>query len=262
MDMSQAAATGVFGFWGVFSFSFLVALTGALAPGPLLTYTIVQTAKTETRGYLTGVWVIFGHALLETIVIILIISGFSFLITDPRVVRGISLAGGGVLIFFGAGILRDVYTKKIQAPFFRDPETQETSHPNQTQELQKTDDSSSAFQDNRGSGITGTMKEKLDNPVLGGIFISMSNPYWWVWWATIGLAFMVQFDISYKNYGKLLAFFLGHEAGDLAWYFLVSLFTFFGLRHINKKIYLGILSVCGLFMIGFGIYLAASPPGG
>jgi hypothetical protein len=31
----------------------------------------------------------------------------------------------------------------------------------------------------------------LDNPIIGGIVVSMSNPYLWVWWATIGFAFMV-----------------------------------------------------------------------
>jgi threonine/homoserine/homoserine lactone efflux protein len=46
----------------IFSFSFLVALTGAMAPGPLLTYTIIKSAKTAKRGYLMGIWIIAGHA--------------------------------------------------------------------------------------------------------------------------------------------------------------------------------------------------------
>ncbi|HEB11622.1 MAG TPA: lysine transporter LysE, partial [Spirochaetales bacterium] len=32
--------------WLIFSFSFVVALSGALVPGPLLTYTILKTMQT------------------------------------------------------------------------------------------------------------------------------------------------------------------------------------------------------------------------
>jgi threonine/homoserine/homoserine lactone efflux protein len=45
--MDQSAAT----LWIVFSMSFLVALTGALSPGPLLSYTIIQSAS-RPAGYL------------------------------------------------------------------------------------------------------------------------------------------------------------------------------------------------------------------
>jgi len=87
----------------------------------------------------------------------------------------------------------------------------------------------------------------------------MSNPYWWVWWATIGLAFIVQFEISFKQWPRLLAFFLGHEAGDLIWYLMVSTLTFFGIRRLNRKAFYGILILCAAFMIFFGLYLGLSP---
>ena len=70
---------------------------------------------------------------------------------------------------------------------------------------------------------------------------------------------MIQFDISFKQWPKLLAFFIGHEAGDLAWYLFVSILSFFGPRYLNKKIYYGILVCCGIFMILFGIYMGVSP---
>jgi hypothetical protein len=99
----------------------------------------------------------------------------------------------------------------------------------------------------------------LDNPIIGGIVVSMSNPYLWVWWATIGFAFMIQFNVSFKEWSRLLAFFVGHEAGDLAWYLFVSILSFFGLRYFNKKVYCGILVCCGIFMILFGLYMGISP---
>ena len=218
----------------IFSFSFLVALTGAMAPGPLLTYTIIKSVKTRKRGYLMGLWIIIGHAFLEMGIIILLLLGFSFILKNIIVVRIIGVAGGLILVFFGASIIRDVYRGNIPTGFLH----------------------SSIPED---ENATNYKSKGLENPIVGGIMISMSNPYWWIWWATIGLAFMIQFDISFRNWTKLLAFFLGHEAGDLVWYLIVSTLAFFGIRYLNKKAYYGILVFCALFMIMFGIYLGISP---
>ena len=218
----------------IFSFSFLVALTGAMAPGPLLTYTIIKSAKTAKRGYLMGIWIIAGHALLEMGIIIFLLLGFSFVLKNIFVVRAIGIVGGLILVYFGGSILRDLYLGKISVSFL-------TSDIGQN--------NSSSGNENRG----------FENPVAGGIMISMSNPYWWIWWATIGFAFIAQFEISFREWPKLVAFFLGHEAGDLIWYLTVSFLAFFGLRRLNKKVYYGILAFCGVFMIFFGIYLGISP---
>jgi threonine/homoserine/homoserine lactone efflux protein len=221
-------------FWIVFSFSFLVALTGAMAPGPLLTYTIIQSVKTDRRGYLMGVWVIIGHALLEMGIVIFLLLGFSFVLKNMLMVRIIGTIGGIILAWFGAGIIRNVYTGNISNCFL-----ESSDQPEQNPVEVK--------------------RKWLDNPVFGGVLVSMSNPYWWVWWATIGFAFMIQFDISFQNWSRLIAFFAGHEAGDLVWYLIVSVLAFFGIRNLNKKTYYGILVCCGIFMILFGLYLGVSP---
>ena len=221
-------------FWVIFSFSFLVALTGAMTPGPLFTYTIIKSIKASKRGYLMGLWVIAGHAVIEMAIIIFLLLGFSFILENILIVRIIGLLGGVILVYFGISILRDVYCGNISTSFLNSSEKQ-----NQRADLFT----------NKG----------LENPIFGGMIVSMSNPYWWVWWATIGLAFMVQFNVSFKQWPCLLAFFLGHEAGDLFWYLIVSFLTFFGLRHLNKRVYYGVLICCGAFMILFGIYLGSSP---
>jgi len=175
-------------FWAIFSFSFLVALTGAMAPGPLLTYTIIKSAKTRTRGYLVGFWVITGHALLEMLIIALLLLGFSFVLQNRVVVRFIGVTGGLLLLWFGGAILRDVFRGRIPTDFLRTAGAQEA--PGQ-----------SPAGPAPAPGARG-----LENPVLGGAMVSMANPYWWVWWATIGFAFMVQFGISFREWPRLLAF--------------------------------------------------------
>ena len=229
MDFNLFSTLGM-----IFSFSFLVALTGAMSPGPLLTYTIIKSVKAKKRGYLMGLWIIIGHALLEMVIIIFLLLGFSFVLQNIIVVRSIGVIGGLILIGFGASIIRDVYRCSVSTS---------SLVPAQSSEEKPT-----------------IPKQKgLGNPVIGWIVVSMTNPYWWVWWATIGFAFILQFDISFRQWSKLIAFFLGHEAGDLIWYLLVSTLAFLGLRHLNKKVYYGILVICGIFMILFGIYMGISP---
>ncbi len=217
----------------LFLFSFLVALTGAMAPGPLLTYTIIKTARQNTNGWLTGFWVISGHAVIEMAIVLFLLTGFSYIFQHAVVVRIIGILGGLVLVCFGAFLIRDLKNEKIRYDFFDQDLNDDT--------------------DNQNSG------EVIGKTIVGGALISMANPYWWVWWATIGSAFMIQYQVDFKNYNNVIAFFTGHIAGDLFWYLIVSILIFFGIKHINQRTYYGLLAVCGVFMIGFGFYLGGKP---
>ncbi|MCK4467466.1 MAG: LysE family transporter, partial [Desulfobacterales bacterium] len=103
--------------WVVFSFSFLVALTGAMAPGPLLTYTIIKSVQSGRRGYLMGLWIITGHAILEMAIIIFLLFGFSFVLQNVVVVRTIGIAGGDLLVYCGLSIIRNVHKNNIPTYF-------------------------------------------------------------------------------------------------------------------------------------------------
>jgi len=234
IDMVNELTRVVYTFWVIFSFSFLVALTGAMSPGPLLTYTIIKSAQANTRGYLMGLWIITGHAIIEAVIIVCLLLGFSFMFKNILVVRTIGILGGVILFYFGASIVRNVYRGSPSISFLNSP-------------------------DGKNQRLPASGNRALENPVLGGMMVSMSNPYWWIWWVTIGLAFITQFDISFRNWLNLAAFFLGHEAGDIVWYLIVSILSFFGLRYMNMRAYHGILIFCGIFMILFGIYLGISP---
>jgi threonine/homoserine/homoserine lactone efflux protein len=86
----------------------------------------------------------------------------------------------------------------------------------------------------------------------------MSNPYWWIWWATVGFAFLLQYDVSLQTPLPLAAFFLGHEAGDLVWYFAVSAAVHFGKRWLTQRLYRILLGICGAAIVGFGLFLGIS----
>ena len=104
----------------------------------------------------------------------------------------------------------------------------------------------------------GSLVSRL-NPVVAGALVSMGNPYWWIWWVTIGSAFLLRFDITLTRWQALAAFFIGHELGDLGWYSSVSVVLHLGRQSIPRGVTTGLLALCGAAIIGFGIYLGISP---
>ncbi len=207
-----------------------MALSGALVPGPLLTYTIMKTLQTGKKGSMVGALVIGGHAVLETVLVILLLAGFASLLQNDLTIRIIGTIGGAVLAYLGGRLIFDLFKGRVENVFL-----------------------------NKQAGHRTGTERRLPHAFVGGIIISMSNPYWWIWWASIGLAFMVQYDISFRNPAGLISFMAGHEAGDLAVYWLVSLVVALGRRKINEKTYRIVLFICALVMTGFGVYLGLRP---
>jgi len=223
-------------------FSFLIALTGAISPGPLLTYTVYKSLQSE-RSYLVGIFICIGHAILELVLIIIILVGFGPFISNKNVIIVIGLLGGTILVFFGLSILNDLKSSKIDFSFLT-ASGNETGDPVTSVHSEET---------------TGAAEHFSRHPVIGGVLISMSNPYWWMWWAIIGLNFMTQFSVTLSNQPAFWAFFLGHELGDILWYVPVATALGFTHKFMTKKVYTGILVACSVFMIVFGLYLAITP---
>src|SRR5271157_3944457 len=93
--------------WMIFSLSFLLSLSGALMPGPLLTYTIVRTLRTADRGWLTGARVIAGHAALEGVLTCGLVLGVVGFLRAPAAAKIIGVAGAVLLLYMGFGLLRE-----------------------------------------------------------------------------------------------------------------------------------------------------------
>lgn len=92
--------------FGLLSLGFLVGLSGAAIPGPLLAFTVYDSTK---KGKITGHLVIFGHVAWEFVVILIILFGFGWIILRGQVlVYGL---GGPVLILMGLGMLRSRLSK-------------------------------------------------------------------------------------------------------------------------------------------------------
>ena len=90
---------------------FTVGLSGALIPGPLLVYTINESLR---RGRWTGLKVIFGHAIVEVIVIAFLALGLAAVISSKIFTSTVSVLGGLMLVLMGA---RSLLAREAAAPY-------------------------------------------------------------------------------------------------------------------------------------------------
>lgn len=205
-DLSAALSLG--------ASAFVVALSGAMAPGPFLTVTI---SRTLTRGRLSAALMLVGHALLEGALLVGFAFGLQSVLRDSHVTKVIALIGGAILLWMGWRLLRD----SVRGP---------------------------------AAGPEAAPVESRFGPVLQGITVSLSNPYWTLWWATIGVK-LASDGLAIGPLG-ILAFFIGHELGDVAWYGIVIAAVSRGRSSLTGTPYRLVLGACALFLLYLGAAFA------
>ena len=87
--------------------------------------------------------------------------------------------------------------------------------------------------------------------VPAGALVSVSNPYWVLWWASIGAAYMS--ESLEEGAAGVASFFTAHILSDFAWLTLVAFVLATGRRLISRRLYRGILAACGLFLVVLGV---------
>ncbi len=108
----------------------------------------------------------------------------------------------------------------------------------------------------RGASLSGPVTRTVSNPYVAGLVTSVANPYFWIWWLTIGSAMV----IAGLAGGLLLAgvFMVGHWCADLGWLTLVSAGISQGRSILSDTSYRRIMGACGVFLILFGAYYLSS----
>lgn len=203
----------------IFLRSLIIGYSGAMMPGSLLTYTINKSIK---HGAKSGLLISIGHAILELILVVILFLGVGKYLGTAAAQTVIGLIGGAVLIFFGYGMLRDVYMNKMNI------------------------------------SVEETIGSRQGSMVVEGAIISASNPYFIFWWAAVGLGLIVE---AYNALGimGIVLFYLGHISSDITWYSFLSLLISKTRKFMNLTAYRITIGILGLFLIGFGIkFLYAS----
>jgi len=177
----------------------------------------VTISDSLRKGSIAGPLVVSGHIITEMMLIILIISGLRWLIESPMIALIIGILGGSVLIFMGLKLFKT--NPKLY-------------------ELDK------ELKSNHSS-------------IADGIITSLSNPYFFIWWATIGFAFMFK-GLEIAGLFGLIGFLLGHWSADISWYSMISFFTSKGSQIMNRHSYTLIMKICGVFLVTLGLYFITS----
>ncbi|AGK99985.1 LysE family transporter [Desulfoscipio gibsoniae] len=207
----------------IFVTALVVGFSGAIMPGPLLTVTIGESIR---RGFIAGPLLMVGHALLEILLVLLLVWGVADLLLEKQVQTVIAVVGGSFLIYMGWTMYRDARRGRVS--------------------LQLASDDEDAAGERVGNG-----RFRL-HPVPAGVLVSLSNPYWSLWWATVGLVYIT--TSMAQGTAGLLAFMSGHLLSDFIWYGLVSGAVAGGRRFLNQQLYRGVIAFCGAFLAGLGGY--------
>jgi threonine/homoserine/homoserine lactone efflux protein len=96
------------------------------------------------------------------------------------------------------------------------------------------------------------IKEKMErrSPIAAGVFLSLGNPYFIIWWATVGSALIMRSaDFGVFWFG---VFAIVHWLCDFLWLYFLSLLSYKGGSFFGKKFQEGVFLICGVFLFFLG----------
>jgi len=104
----------------------------------------------------------------------------------------------------------------------------------------------------REASLTASSAGTVPNPYMAGLLTSAANPYFWIWWLSVGSAMV----IAGLEGGLVLAgiFMIGHWCADTGWYTFVSTGVSRGRTILSDHTYHRIMAACGVFLVLFGLY--------
>ncbi len=219
-------------FLGLLAVAFGLGLSGALMPGPLTTISFAESAK---RGWLASVVVVTGHGIAETVMVVALALGLSQLLKLTVVMSAIGIVGGAFLIWMGAGMLRSVRDGSV------------------LRELAAATRAPGAGRRVGAAVATETRANVLSlGLITTGALVSISNPYWLMWWATAGSKQLT--DALVLGALGPVVFLIGHVLSDFGWNGLLAVAADSGRRFLNDRIYSGIIAVCAVFVAVVGVW--------
>ncbi len=109
----------------------------------------------------------------------------------------------------------------------------------------------------RSASLSAAPDQATASPYMAGLLTSAANPYFWIWWLSVGSALLIS---SFEG-GLLLAavFMLGHWSADVGWYTFISTGVSKGRTILPDTAYRHIMAACGAFLLLFGLYYLSGP---
>ena len=172
-------------------------------------------SESSRHGFVTGPLMIAGHAVLELALVIAFLLGLAPFFQQPVAFVATALIGSVILFWMAFGMFRSLPSLRLSW---------------------------------EGD------KKRRNHPMISGILMSVANPYWIIWWATIGLGYIL-YSWRFGFWG-IASFFVGHILADLIWYSLIAAAVAGGRHFLTNRLYRGLIAVCAVFLIVFAGYFA------
>jgi len=181
--------------------------------------TVVVVGK-GARSPRAGALIALGHGAVEFPLMVLIALGLGQFFQHQAFAATVGLAGGAVLLWMGIGLLLSL---------------------------------------RRAGAEAGPERMREASPFMAGVLMTGGNPYFIVWWATVGATLVFRA----WGYGlwQFVVFAVIHWSLDLVWYFLLSSASFKGTKLLGDRFLKGISLVSGLLLLYFGVRFVADALG-
>ncbi len=104
------------------------------------------------------------------------------------------------------------------------------------------------FRGLRSGAVAGSSDSR--SPVAAGVVLTAANPYFIIWWATIGAAMAMQ--AAGFGAAGFVVFMLAHWACDLGWSWFLSALSFKGGRFFGRAFQKAVFAASGAALLFFG----------
>ncbi len=191
----------------------VVTASGALAPGPLFFVNLAHGTKSGAKG---GLAFSIGHTLVEFSIVVLLALTLSTVVKEQAttVQSIVGIIGGAFLLGFGL----------LQIRRFVLPQTEAVARD------------------------TGPSR----NPVLLGSVFTGLNPYFLIWWLTVGFK-LVSDSMNFASWLGVILMYMAHVWMDYVWLTGTAYLAKRGRNLVGSHAYRLAMVAFGVVLVGFGV---------
>jgi threonine/homoserine/homoserine lactone efflux protein len=202
-------------------FGFIATIVVVTASGALAPgpLFLVNIVHGTRSGAKGGVAFSIGHSIIEFSLVVLLACGLLVVIEEPAVKSIIGIIGGTFLLAFGVLQIHQFLISK--------------------------------------SDVFVEKSISLRNPLLLGLFFTGLNPYFIIWWLTVGLK-LISDSIVFASWAGVLLMYVAHVWMDYVWLTATAYLAKRGTGLVGSSGYRIFMAVFGGILVCFGLYFLLS----
>ena len=210
-----------------------ISVSGVLSPGPLFFANLIYGSK---EGFYSGVKIASGHAIVELLLVILLaegIFGYSSTKLTSESIRIIGLVGGTAIIIFSISQITNIIKRRRNIDGANN----------------KNKGCYSYFSKISNKG------RRLERPFIIGLTFSALNPFFIIWWLTVGLKLISDSVYLFGIVEGILILFSFHIWMDYAWLSVTAYLMSKGRSILKERLYQYFLLSISIVLASYGLYL-------